>query len=172
MTALNATYIREKINWDRRIDADLKQSMSLVNVPEDYRIQSTSDFSTPVRKLGIKINANIEETWNRGLSYVNGVENINTNFTQRIALSIENRKKTRWDINIGGAFKMTDANFSIQKALNNRYIDYSYFAEVSYNPNKQWNFQFTTDVTSYNSQSFAKAVNDTTYGSTDLLLFS
>lgn len=159
MTALSATCTKDKINPDRRIDKNLMQSMSLINVPEDYRIQSTSDFSTPVRKLGIKINTNMEATWNRGLSYVNGVENINTNFTQRVALSIENRKKIRWDINIGGSFRMTYAVFSIQKTLNNRYVDYSYFTEISYNLNKHWNFQFTADVTNFNSQSFKKAIS-------------
>lgn len=158
MTALSATYIKEKINWDRRLDDDFKQSMTLLNVPDDYRVQSKSDFSTPIRKLGIKINTNIEETLNRGFSYVNGVENINTNFSQRVSLSIENRKKTSWDIIIGGAFRMSDARFSIRKSLDNTYSDLSCFTEVRYNPNKHWNFQYKTDITNFNSQSFKKAI--------------
>jgi hypothetical protein len=158
ITGINATYVNDKINWDRTIDENLRQSMTLVNVPSDYRIQSSSDFSTPIRKLGVKINTNLEETWNRGISYVNNIENINTNLSHRISLSVENRKKTKWDAIIGGAFQMTDARFSIQESLNNRYLDFSYFAEVRFNPNKKWNFQVTTDVTNYSSRSFSQSV--------------
>jgi hypothetical protein len=158
ITGINATYVTDKINWDRTIDENLRQSMTLVNVPSDYRIQSSSDFSMPIRKLGIKINANLEETWNRGTSYVNKTENINSNLSHRISLSVENRKKTKWDVIAGGAFQMTDARFSIQESLNNRYLDFSYFAEIRFNPNKKWNFQVTTDVTNYNSRSFSQAV--------------
>jgi hypothetical protein len=158
LTGINATYTRDKINWDRTIDENLRQTMSLINVPDDYSIQGNSDFSTPIRKLGIKINTNLEETWNRGLSIVNGKENINTSLSNRISLSVENRKKTKWDVIAGGAFQMTDAKFSIQESLNNRYLDFSYFTEIQYNPSKHWNFQFTTDVTNYNSKSFSNSV--------------
>jgi hypothetical protein len=158
LTDLNATYTRDKINWDRTIDGNLRQYMSLINVPDDYKIRGTTAFSTPVRRLGIKINANIEETWNRALSYVNKTENINTNLSHKVSLSIENRKKTRLDIIAGGSFELTDAKFSIQKALNNRYVDFSYFTELRYNPDKHWNFQVTTEVTNYNSKSFKNAV--------------
>jgi hypothetical protein len=159
IAGINATYTKDKINWDRSVDSNLRQSMSLINVADDYRIQANSDFSTPVRVLGIKISTNLEETLNRGLSFINGIENVNTNLSHRISLSIENRKKTKWDVTIGGAFQMTDAKFSIQESLNNRYMDFSYFTELHYNPNKKWNFQITTDVTNYNSRSFSKAVS-------------
>ena len=55
LTDLNATYTRDKINWDRTIDDNLRQYMTLINVPDDYRIRGTIAFSTPVRSLGIKI---------------------------------------------------------------------------------------------------------------------
>ena len=108
--------------------------------------------------MELRFNANIEETWNRALSYVNKIENINTNFSHKVSLSIENRKKTKVDIIAGGSFELTDAKFSIQKSLNNRYIDFSYFTEMRYNPDKHWNFQVTTEVTNYNSKSFKNAV--------------
>ena len=158
LTGINAAYTRDKINWNRTIDENLMQTMTLINVTDDYRIQSNTDFSTPVRKLGIKINTNLEETWNRGLSYVNGIVNINTNFIQRISLSIENRKKTKWDVIAGGSVTMSNAKFSIRESLNNRYLDFSYFSEVRFNPNKHWNLQFTADVSNYNSRSFSESV--------------
>lgn len=159
LTGLNATYTSNKINWNRTIDSDLKQTMTLINVPVDYRVRASADFSTAVRSLGVKINTNLEETWNRGISFINGTENINTNLIQKISLSIENRKKTKWDIIAGAAFQMTDANFSIQKSLNNKYYDLSYFTELRYNPDEHWNFNFSADITDYSSRSFTESIN-------------
>lgn len=158
LTNIDATYTRDKINWERTVGENLRQSLLLINVPDDYRIRSSADFSTPIRSLGVKINTNIEETWNRGLNFINGSENINTNFIHKLSVSIENRTKTKIDIIAGGSVQITDSKFSIQQSLNNRYSDFSYFTEMRYNPNKHFNFQLTAEVTQYNSRSFSKAV--------------
>lgn len=158
ITDLSATYTRNKINWNRIVKENLSQEMSLVNVPDDYRLRSSLAFSTPVRSLGIKVNMNIEENWNRGLNFINELRNINTNFSHKLSLSIENRKKTRFDIIAGGTIERTDAGFSIQKSLNNRYIYFSYFTELRYNPGKHLNIQFTTEVANYSSRSFQRSL--------------
>ncbi len=158
MTNLDMVYTRDKINWERSVDATLRQNLVLTNVADDYRISGGADFSTPVRSLGIKVNTNFEETWNRGLNFINDVENINTNLIHKLSVSIENRTKTKADIIVGGSLQITDAKFSIQESLNNRYSDFSYFTEMRFNPNKQLNFQLTAEITQYNSQSFSKSI--------------
>jgi hypothetical protein len=155
---LSAVYTKDKINWNKTIDENIMQTMYLMNTANDYRIRSNTAFSTPVRKLGIKINADLEESWNQGLSYINDAENVNTNFTHKFSLSIENRRKTKVDIIAGGSIEVMNARFSIQESLNDDYLDYSYFTELSYNPSGHWNFQFSADVTHYNTQSFARAI--------------
>lgn len=158
LTDLSAGYTKDKINWSRTVGEDLRQNMSLVNVPDDYMVRGSADFSTPVRQLGIKINTNVEEIWNRGLNYVNSAENVNINLTHKLSLSIENRKKTKFDITAGGSVQITNAKFSIQKSLNNRYIDYSYFTDIRYTPGKQWNMLLTTEVTRYSAESFSSNI--------------
>jgi hypothetical protein len=155
---ISASYTRDKINWNRRVDTDLRQYMSLINVPEDYRVRGSASFSTPLRSLGIKINANIEESWNRGFNFINETENINTNFGHKVSFSAENREKTKFDLSAGASLEIVNSKFSVQKTLENRYIDFSYFTEMRYNPDKHWNFQLSAEVTSYNSQSFARSV--------------
>jgi hypothetical protein len=155
---LSGAYTKDKINWNKTIDDNFMQSMFLMNVQNDYRIRGNVAFSTPVRKLGIKVNADLEEGWNRGLSYINQLENVNTNFSHKFSLSIENRKKTKADIIVGGSIEVMDARFSIQESLNDDYLDFSWFTVLSYNPDKHWNLQFSSDVTHYNTQSFARAV--------------
>lgn len=159
MSGIDAGYTLNKINWSRTVDSQLKQTMTLINVKNDYNASARMDFSTPIRKLGIKISTNLRESFNRGISLVNGTENINTNFTHKVSLSIDNRKKDKWDVMAGGSVSVTDAKYSIQSALNNRYMNLAYFAEMRYNPTEKWNFAFKADVTNYTAQSFDKPVS-------------
>ncbi len=158
MTGIDAGYTIDKINWARTIDDQLKQTMTLVNVKNDYRASARLDFSTPIRKLGVKINTNLRESFNRGISMVNGAENVNTNYTHKVSLTIDNRKKDKWDVSVGGSLQVTDARYSIQNTLNNRYMDMAAFTEMRYNPTEKWNFAFKADITNYTSQSFDEPI--------------
>jgi len=158
MSGIDAGYTMNKINWSRTVDSQLKQTMTLINVKNDYQATARIDFSTPIRKLGIKISTNLRESFNRGISIVNGDENINTNFTHKVSLTIDNRKKDKWDVMTGASIQMTDARYSIQNALNNRYVNMAWFTELRYNPTEKWNFGFKADVTNYTAQSFDKPV--------------
>ena len=156
--ALSAAYTINKINWSRTLNQDLVQELTPVNVRNDLVLRGNVDFSTPVKKLGIKIHLNIEETWNQGISLVDKVENQNTNMNHRISLSADNRKKQKWDINSGVGLTLTNSQFSIQENLNNRYSDVSWFGEILFTPNETWDFMATGDVINYNSESFSEAV--------------
>ncbi len=158
-TSLNAGYTRNKINWSRTIDQNLVQTMQLVNVDDDFNASANVDFSTAVRKLGVKVNTSVRESYNRGISLVNGIENINTNLSHRVSITVDNRKKVKWDVNAGGALTLTDTWYSIQESLNNRYVDFSWFGEVRYTPNDHWHFNVTADITNYTARSFDKAIS-------------
>lgn len=156
---LNGGLTRDKINWSRTVNDSLGQTNTLVNVDKDYNAGFSFDFSTPIRKLGITIHASLRENWNRGTSLVNGIENVNTNLSHKATLSIDNRKKEKWDINAGATIQLTDAGYSLYKSLNNTYFDLSYFAELRFTPNEHWNFQASADVTNYNERSFNSSVS-------------
>ncbi len=158
-TSMSATYTKDKINWARTINDDLSQILNLVNVDDDYRISGNIDFSTPIRPLGINFKAGIRESWNKGINLVNDIENVNTNMSHRFSLSVDNRTKKKWDIVAGGAISLTDAKYSLQESLNNRYTDYSYFTEIQFNPSDKWNFEVSADVTNYNDRSFGESIS-------------
>ncbi|MCD6347817.1 MAG: outer membrane beta-barrel protein [Bacteroidales bacterium] len=158
-TSLNATYTKDKINWSRTINDQFEQTATLINVDDDYNANARMDFSTPIRKLGVKFNAGISETWNRGMNIVNGIENTTTNLSHHISMSIENRTKKKWDIIAGGSISLTDAKYSLQESLNNRYTDFAYYTELRFNPNDHWNFFVSADVTNYNDKSFGSSIS-------------
>ncbi len=155
----NATYTRDKIIFSRTVLDNLSQQINLINGDDDYSVGGNLDFTTPIRKLGIDVNLRFSESWNRGQSYVNNVENINTNFSHTLSIYLNNRKKEKWDLMIGGRIQITDAKYSIQESLNNRYVNMSGYSDISWTPNDKWYFAFSADITRYAEESFGDAVN-------------
>ena len=156
---IGGTYTKDKINWQRTVNDDFSQTLSLINVTDDYRVDANVDFSTPIRRFGVNIHANPKETWNSGINYVNRVKNINTNFIHEFTLSFDNRKKEKWDVSTGGTIQFTNARYSLEKSLNNNYFNIVYFAEFAFTPNDHWHFSASADVAQYNAKSFNESVS-------------
>ena len=154
LATLNSRYTKDKINYSVNVDNNLQQSIIPVNVKDDWNTQVDIDFSTPFRPLGIKIELAISEDYNRSRSIINGTENINNNLIHRISLTLDNRKKTRWDISTGSALTITDSKFSVEKSFNNIYQDLSWFSEVRYTPAARFNIMGSADITNYSARTF------------------
>lgn len=158
MMAFSGGYTSDKINWSTTVTDSLVQISTLTNVDWDYRASANMDFSTPIRKLGIKINFSAEENWNHGLNLVNQVENMYHTLTQRYSLSADNRKKKKWDVESGVGATLTSTWYDIRESLNSKYFDLSWFADLRYNPTDKWNIQLSADVTSYADRSFDESI--------------
>ncbi|MBN1821040.1 MAG: TonB-dependent receptor, partial [Prolixibacteraceae bacterium] len=157
--SLSGSMTKDKINWSRTITENLGFVNRLVNVDKDYEASASIDFSTPIRKLGIKINLNGEESWNKGLNLINGAENEYTTFSHRYSFSVDNRKKDKWDVISGVGLTLSNSKYSLQESLNDKYFDLSWFAELRYSPSESWDLEATADVTNYNAESFNKSIN-------------
>jgi hypothetical protein len=149
MMAFSGGYTSNKINWVTTVTEDLVQVSTLTNVDWDYRGRLNLDFSTPIRKLGVKINLDVEENWNRGQSIVNGEHNIYNTFTQRYSFSADNRKKKKLDVESGLGLVLTHTRYDIQESMNSSYFDLSWFADFMFTPSERWNASLTADVTGY-----------------------
>ena len=156
---LNSTYVHDKINWSRTVNPDLSQEITLINVSDDYRTRVNLEFSSPIRKIGANISIKINEKWERGTNLVNGTNNITTNIDHELRLTLDNRKKEKWDADAGGGIRLTDVKYSIQQSLNDHYYDLFYFADVRLTPNVHWYFSISADITQYNARGFNQGVN-------------
>jgi hypothetical protein len=156
MASLNGTMTKNKINWDRTIKNNLSFVNTYTNVDNDLNLNGNIDFSTPIRKIGMKIHLNVSEGWNRGINIINKQENEYTNFTHRASFSIDNRKKEKWDVNTGVEVSLTNSRYSIQKSMNNNYLDLSWFGEARFTPNDKWNFEVNSDIANYTDKSFGE----------------
>lgn len=155
---LNMSYTTDKINWDRTINPDLSQDLRLVNTGYQADVTGQVSAGKPLRSLGVGVNATLQEMMARAVSPVNGVDNINTTWTHELELSIDNRKKDRWDVNVGGKINISDSRYSLNKQLNNTYYNYTGFAQLSYRPDDHWYFTVSMDLTHYTARSFNEPV--------------
>lgn len=150
---------QNKINWARTIYPDLSQEMRLTNVDYASRASLEASYSAPIRKLGISAEISFSEQYDEAINLVNNVKNINYTFSHEASLNLSNRKKEKWDINLGLTANFVNSRYSIQQALNNTFTTLTYFTEINFNPNKSWNFNFSADIMEYHSQSFGQQIN-------------
>jgi len=155
---VSGDYTRNKINWSRMIDEQLVQTLLPVNVDYGLSLQGNVNFSRPIRKAGIKMSLSLQEIYRKSIVPVNGTDNVYSSLTHDLSLSLENRKKKKWDIVSGIGLNLTDSRYSLMEDLNDRFIDFNWFSDLTYTPGKKLDFSFSADVLNYNQQSFSEAV--------------
>ena len=156
---LGGYYTKDKISTSQTINKDYTSTITPVNVARDYSALSYINFSTPIRALGLTISAISRESWQRGLSIINGEDNIRTIFSHGIDLNIENRRKEKLHIRVGGSATVNDVKYSIADDANNVYFNTSYYSDIWFNPTERWNFWAEADIVNYAAQSFEESVN-------------
>lgn len=158
MASANFRYVHDKINPVRRINADLSEDVTYANLPDDYNASGQAEYRMPIRKLGININIGLNESYNKGMSVVNDVTNINNTFKHGGKLGISNRKKEHWDADVTLTASYTDSKYSVQQSFNSSFVQYGADAQLSYRPNDHFYFSTSANVDRYQSGSFADAV--------------
>lgn len=155
---ISGRYTADKITWSRTVNPDLSQQMKPANVPYEYSVRARVEYSRPIRKIGLTVNTSFEEDYTRSINIINSVNNNVNNYNHRFELSFGNKKKEKWDVNIGGSISITDAKYELNQNYNNRFYSLTGFGEISYRPNTHWYFMLSADVTQYNASSFAGAI--------------
>ncbi|MCF8374289.1 MAG: outer membrane beta-barrel protein [Bacteroidales bacterium] len=158
-TRFNAGYTKNKIGLSHTTNADYTQIIMPVNVDYNYSLSGMVYFSTPIRPLGIEINIRSNEAWDKGISLVDSIDNVNTTMTHSFRLSVGNRNKDRWQLNVGGSLSLTNSKFSIADTLNNNYFNTTYFAEVGFTPTDKWSFELDGNIVNYNAKNLSESIN-------------
>ncbi len=158
MATFSGIYVQDKINWVRNVNNNLTMVNTLDNFKSDYNFSGNIDFSTPLKRLGMKLHVNLDESWNKGLNLINNAENEYTNISHRASFSIDNRKKEKWDVNTGIEMRFTSSRYSVQSQLNNDYFNMSWFGELRFTPNNVWDFELSSDIASYSDKSFGESI--------------
>ena len=154
--ALNATYTRDRIVNARSVDELLRQTIQPVNVENDYQLGGFLSFGTPIRPIKTRININTDIQYNRGISWINEIENQTETWQNMAELSLENRKKEKLDWMIGGQVIYNTTSYSISAALDQSFLQQKYFADVTWDITEKWSVSTSLDYQIYSGAAFAE----------------
>ncbi|MEL7533537.1 MAG: outer membrane beta-barrel protein, partial [Bacteroidota bacterium] len=140
----NLRYTQDKITQSRTIDSLFRQTIQPVNVGQDIVLTSFLNFGTPIKPLKIKLNFDVQTTYNRGIVFVNTIENTTDRWITSSVLSLENRRKDRIDWRVGGELGYNQSQYSVNAELNQSFVNQRYFFDLDINLDKEKKWQFSS----------------------------
>jgi hypothetical protein len=93
----------------------------------------------------MRVNLSSNINYNRGITFVNEIENTTNRTTWTNTLRLENQKKEIIDWTIGAELAWTTSTYSINTAFNQEYTNKNFFADFGFDIKESWSFLTTLD---------------------------
>ncbi len=162
-TGLRASYTKDKISRNRDIDSRFVQTSTPINIDGDWNFGGYQSFGYPVRSLGIQMNVSNNLYFQNSAEFINSVENATKSFRDNVKLSIANRDKELFDVDLGVSLTFHDNRFSLNTDLNQSYVNNSFFAEIAVTPDDNWRLWTSFDAANYSDEIFGQSENIKTW---------
>lgn len=147
-------YTTDKITNKRTIDQSFRQTIQSINVENDMRFNGYVGFGTPLRFMKSRIDISGNMLYNRGILFVNDIENTTERLNSGLEVTLDNRKKEVIDIAIGASYNFSQTKYSESTAQNQDYLNRTYFADLTLNLGKKWSLSSFFDYSIYSGESF------------------
>ncbi len=154
---LNGAYTLNKITNAGSIDALLRTNTRPVNVKNDMLMEGYMQFGRPLRPLKSNVKATLNNSFNRGILFINDAENITQRWANNFEIALDNKKKKKIDMEIGARWSQNITKYSVSNTLNQQYINQRYFANLAWFPSNKWAINSGFDYTIYSKESFGAA---------------
>lgn len=154
--SLNTTYTRDRITNAAQVDSLFRRFMQPVNVKSDLSLNAYASYSTPIRPLKINLNTRFNNSFNRGILFVNDQENTTHRWMNTLSVSFDNRRKEWTDWSIGAEVTQNSTRYSLSTSLNQAFLNQRYFGEITVFPNKKWAIGTGIDYLLYSQQNFGE----------------
>lgn len=154
--SLNTTYTSHRITNAATIDSLFRRYVHPVNVDNDYAVNAHTSYNTPLRPLKINLNTRLDNTYNRGILFVNEQENTTDRWLNTLEVSFDNRRKVWTDWSIGASVSHNSTHYSVNTSLNQSFINQHYFGEITVFPNKKWALGTGIDCAVYSKEAFGQ----------------
>ncbi|MEO1258769.1 MAG: TonB-dependent receptor [Bacteroidota bacterium] len=154
---ISASYTEDRITNASSIDSLFRQFITPVNVAYDYNLRGGFQFSTPLRPVQTNIKLSYSTNWNRGILFINNIENEVARQRHSLRISLDNRKKNKIDFTVGGRTSFNKTDYSISEELNQNYIDGSFFTDLIVTPSDKWELSSSFDYTIYSEETFGES---------------
>jgi outer membrane receptor protein involved in Fe transport len=150
------THTRNKIVRSRAVDDQFRQTVTSVNSGDDWTVNGRVDFGTPIRPIGAKINLSNSTLFTRGSEFVNQVENSTDILRSTVEARLENRTKDLFDVRGGARYTFNRIAYSLNRALNQDYVNRTYFADATWYPHPTWTLSASLDYRTYAQDVFGE----------------
>ncbi len=157
-TYIWVNYTQNSIVEVREVDSLFRQIRRPLNVDNSLRVGANINLSTPIRPLGIKISLSNRLSYNNGITFVNGQENVVNRISNTAGLSLENRKKEVFDLAVGGDWGFNQATYSDASQFDRNFLNQNYFVRFRLNFLKNWVFRSEFSWAIYAGGNFAEDV--------------
>jgi hypothetical protein len=146
---VRAGYTHDRIARSRTIDEHFRQTVTPINTDGDWTVAGNLNFGTPIRPLGIRLNASTQNVFNRGAEFINDQENASTILRSTWDLRVDNREKEVLDAMAGARLTFNDVRYSLNSRLNRSYINRTFYGEIGYRLAEGWRVTTGLDYNVY-----------------------
>ncbi len=149
-------YTTDRITNASTVDSLFRRSIRPVNVAQDLTLNGYLSYGTPLRLIKTNLNINLNSTYNRGILFVNEVENNTDRWQHSVGISLDNRKKEKVDINAGASLLLNSTRYSVSRALNQHFLNQRYYTDITVFPSKKWAVGSGLDYAIYSKEAFGE----------------
>ncbi len=155
---INATYTRNNIINQTFIDDQFRTVSTPINVPYNFNVNTSINYSTPIRPLEMKIQVNGNIGYQKRILFINTVENESDIYNARIGLTLENRRKKYIDVSASASMNYNINTYSVSSERNQNFLNQTYTGNLIVRPNDLWNIQSNIRVRVFPEQDFSEGL--------------
>jgi len=158
-TFFRLTYTLDNIVQSRTVSGRGVQEVQPVNGGEGWNANGGVNFGRPIRPIGAKITLNTNVTYTTGSEFINQAENQSDIWRTTVDGSLENRDKELFDVRAGTSLTFNDVSYSLNKQLNQSYMNSTIYANGSYYLGDLWTFTSSLNYRLFDEDVFGPGEN-------------
>ncbi|TAE35760.1 MAG: TonB-dependent receptor [Runella slithyformis] len=150
MVFADLVYTTNKIANGQQIDDKLVRTYQPVNVKDDYMVNANISKGFRIKSIGTRVNISTNLLLNRGITPINGVDNLTRRLESRNTLRLEYRYKEAIDLSASAAIAYNQTAYSLNSALNQSFVNQNYDVEGNFKLSKTVSLNTALDYSIYN----------------------
>jgi hypothetical protein len=145
--SVRGNYVKNKITNQISINDAFVQTTQPINTDENLSGNLYVSYSKEIKKIEFAIDG--ETAYTKGILFANNQESATRSYVQSLGLEVGNRKKEKFDLNVGAKVSENRMEYENNLALNNIGYQYNLYADLSFNITKKWSLDGSYDYTIY-----------------------
>ncbi|HMO38934.1 MAG TPA: TonB-dependent receptor [Saprospiraceae bacterium] len=148
---ISFTYTQNRISNAQQIDENFVRITQPINVDDDYRLSSFLNFGFPIKRPSLRASLSSDLTWIRSVNLINALENQTERLIARSGARLNYRHKELINASLNANISYNQAQYSLQKALNQDFINQNYEADFNLNLTNGFSIGSSFNYAIYNS---------------------